>query len=64
MLNIVKNEWKFYKSFDSISPDLDKEYQDLITKKLKRGTENISKDCEKRLKRRSMGFSKIQERYY
>ena len=47
LLNIVKNEWKFYKSFDSISPDLDKEYQDLITKKLKRGTENISKDCEK-----------------
>ena len=58
MLNIVKNEWKFYKSFDSISPDLDKEYQDLITKKLKRGTENISKDCEKRLKRSIDGFFK------
>ena len=51
MRNIVQNEWGLFKSFDSISSKLDTELQDLITRKLKRGTESISKECEKRLKR-------------
>ncbi len=51
MLNIVQNEWGIFKSFDSISPRLDTELQDLITRKLKRATENISVDCEKKIKR-------------
>ena len=51
MLNIVQNEWGIFKSFDSISPRLDTELQDLITRKLKRATENISVDCEEKIKR-------------
>lgn len=51
MLNIVQNEWGTFKSFDSISPRLDTELQDLITRKLKRATENISVDCERKIKR-------------
>ena len=51
MLNIVQNEWGTFKSFDSISPKLDKELQDLITRKLKRATESISVDCERKIKR-------------
>jgi len=51
MLNIVQNEWGQFKSFDSISPRLDTELQALKTRKLKRATENISKDCENKIKR-------------
>ena len=51
MLNIVQNEWGTFKSFDSISPRLDTELQALKTRKLKRATENISKDCENKIKR-------------
>lgn len=51
MLNIVQNEWGIFKSFDSISPRLDTELQDLITRKLKRATENISVDCERKIER-------------
>ena len=56
MLNIVQNEWGTFKSFDSISPRLDTELQDLITRKLKRATENISVDCERKIKRSIEGF--------
>nr|WP_315453969.1 dynamin family protein [uncultured Prevotella sp.] len=51
MLNMVQNEWGIFKSFDSISPRLDTEFQDLKTRKLKRATENISVDCERKIKR-------------
>lgn len=51
MLNMVQNEWGNFKSFDSISPRLDTEFQDLKTRKLKRATENISVDCERKIKR-------------
>ena len=51
MLNMVQNEWGQFKSFDSISPRLDTELQTLKTRKLKRATENISKDCENKIKR-------------
>ena len=51
MLNMVQNEWGQFKSFDSISPRLDTELQALKTRKLKRATENISKDCENKIKR-------------
>ena len=50
MLNMVQNEWGTFKSFDSISPRLDTELQALKTRKLKRATENISKDCENKIK--------------
>ncbi|WP_281626345.1 dynamin family protein [Segatella salivae] len=50
MLNMVQNEWGQFKSFDSISPRLDTELQALKTRKLKRATENISKDCENKIK--------------
>jgi len=56
MLNIVQNEWGSFKSFDSISPRLDTEFQDLKTRKLKRATEIISVDCEKKIKRSIEGF--------
>ena len=56
MLNIVQNEWGSFKSFDSISPRLDTEFQDLKTRKLKRATENISIDCERKIKRSIEGF--------
>lgn len=56
MLNIVQNEWGSFKSFDSISPRLDTEFQDLKTRKLKRATENISVDCERKIKRSIEGF--------
>ena len=56
MLNIVQNEWGTFKSFDSISPRLDTEFQDLKTRKLKRATENISIDCERKIKRSIEGF--------
>ena len=56
MLNIVQNEWGQFKSFDSISPRLDTEFQDLKTRKLKRATENISIDCERKIKRSIEGF--------
>ena len=51
MLNMVQNEWGQFKSFDSIRPRLDTELQALKTRKLKRATENISKDCENKIKR-------------
>lgn len=56
MLNIVQNEWGSFKSFDSISPRLDTEFQDLKTRKLKRAIENISIDCERKIKRSIEGF--------
>ena len=56
MLNMVQNEWGIFKSFDSISPRLDTEFQDLKTRKLKRATENISIDCERKIKRSIEGF--------
>ena len=58
MLNIVENEWGILKSFNSISPKLDRELQDLITRKLKRGTKSVSKACEEKLKRSVEGFFK------
>ena len=54
MLNIVKNEWGRFESFDSLSSRLDTELQDLI--KLKRATKNISVECEKKIKRSIEGF--------
>lgn len=62
MLNIVQNEWGSFKSFDSISPRLDTEFQDLKTRKLKRATENISIDCERKIKRSIEGvFSDTED---
>lgn len=43
MKNIIHNEWGLTKSFKSIQPKLNGEIQDLITRHLKRATENLAK---------------------
>lgn len=40
--SIVENDWGRFKSFDSIAPRVNGELQNLVTRKLKRATENIA----------------------
>lgn len=50
MLNIVQNEWKLWKSFDSIETKLKDEQQYLVTRKLKYTTKAISDKIKKTIK--------------
>lgn len=50
MLNIVQNEWKSWKSFDSIETKLKDEQQYLVTRKLKYTTKAISDKIKKTIK--------------
>ena len=51
MRSIVQNEWKRYKSYKSIEPRIDSELDNLITRKLKRATENIATDGKRKIER-------------
>mgnify|MGYP003088805658 FL=1 len=51
MKNIIHNEWGRMKSFESIQPKLDGERQVLITRHLKRATENLTEEGKKKIKR-------------
>lgn len=51
MKNIIHNEWGRMKSFESIQPKLNGELQVLITRHLKRATENLTEEGKKKIKR-------------
>ena len=51
MKNIIHNEWERMKSFESIQPRLNEELQVLITRHLKRATENLAEEGKKKIKR-------------
>lgn len=51
MKNIIYNDWGRMKSFESIQPKLDAERQVLITRHLKRATENLAEEGKKKIKR-------------
>jgi len=51
MKDIIHNEWGRMKSFESIQPRIDAELQNLVTRKLKRATENLADDGKKKIKR-------------
>lgn len=51
MKDIIHNEWGRMKSFESIKPRIDAEVQNLVTRKLKRATENLADDGKKKIKR-------------
>ena len=56
MKDIIHNEWGRMKSFKSIQPRINDEIQNLITRKLKRATENLADDGKRKIKR-SIGDS-------
>lgn len=56
MRSIVDNEWGRFTNVKSISPRLDAEMQNLITRKLKRSTQNLSEEGIKIVKRNIAGF--------
>lgn len=51
MKNIIHNEWGRMKSFESIQPKLDGERQVLITRHLKRATENLAEEGKRKIRR-------------
>lgn len=51
MKDIVRNEWSRFKSFDSVQPRVDAELQTLVTRKLKRATENLAAEGKKKINR-------------
>ncbi len=51
MKNIIHNEWRLTKSFESIQPRLNGELQELITRKLKRATENLAEEGKRKIRR-------------
>ena len=51
MKDIIQNEWGRMKSFESIQPHIDAEIQNMVTRKLKRATENLADDGKKKIKR-------------
>ena len=51
MKDIIHNEWGRMKSFESIQPRIDAEIQSLVTRKLKRATENLADEGKKKIKR-------------
>ena len=51
MKNIIHNEWGRMKSFESIQPKLNGEIQDLITRHLKRATENLAKKGKNKIEK-------------
>lgn len=51
MKNIIHNEWGRMKSFESIQPKLNDELQNLITRLLKRATENLAEEGKRKIRR-------------
>ena len=51
MKNIIKNEWGRMTSFESIQPKLNDELQNLITRLLKRATENLAEEGKRKIRR-------------
>lgn len=51
MKDIIHNEWGRMSSFESVQPKVDGELQTLVTRKLKRATENLAEEGKKRIKR-------------
>lgn len=51
MSSIIHNEWSCFKSFDSVSPKLEAELQNLITRKLRRKTESIAEEGKRKINR-------------
>lgn len=49
MKNIIHNEWGRMTSFESIQPKLNEELQKLITRHLKRATENLAEEGKKKI---------------
>lgn len=49
--DIIHNEWSCMKSFESVRPRFEAEMQNLVTRKLKRATENLMEEGEKKIKR-------------
>ena len=49
MKNIIHNEWGRTKSFESIQPRLNDELQKLITRHLKRATDNLAEEGKKKI---------------
>ena len=56
MKDIIHNEWGRMKSFESIQPRIDDEIQTLVTRKLKRATENLADDGKRKIKRSICDF--------
>lgn len=56
MRDIIHNEWSRLKSFESVQPRIDAEIQSLVTRKLKRATENLAEDGKKKIKRNIADF--------
>ena len=54
--DIIHNEWSRTKSFESVLPRFEAEMQNLVTRKLKRATENLMEEGEKKIKRSVGGF--------
>lgn len=51
MKNIIDNEWGRMTSFESIQPKLNDELQNLITRLLKRATENLAEEGKRKIRR-------------
>lgn len=56
MRSIVDNEFRLVTNIDNIRPRLDAEMQNLITRKLKRSTENLAGEGRKKIKRSIADF--------
>ena len=56
MKNIIYNDWGRMKSFESIQPKLNEERQVLITRHLKRATENLAEEGKKKIMRSISDF--------
>lgn len=56
MRSIIDNEWGRFTNVESIIPRLDAELQNLITRKLKRSTQNLAEEGRKKVKRSIADF--------
>ena len=56
MRSIIDNEWGRFSNVKSIIPRLDAELQNLITRKLKRSTQNLAEEGRKKIKRNIADF--------
>lgn len=56
MKSIIHNEWGRFKSYESISPRIENEIQTLVTRKLKRATENLAEEGKKKINRNISDF--------
>lgn len=56
MRNVIENEWGRLKSIDSILPRLDGIVQKLLTRDLKRATQNLAEDGKRKIKACISGF--------